>query len=81
MLYQTVLLDVLVVMVPLFSLTTFLFTIPYCYAVHIGVCYISGQPVGTIWKGQAVQEDCFTAEDGTDSLSWNIGKHTPTYAV
>jgi len=43
MLYHTVLLDISVIMVPSFSLTAFLFTIPYCYAVHVGVCLLTFQ--------------------------------------
>jgi hypothetical protein len=33
----------------------------------------SGQPIGPIFKGQAVKGD------GTDKLSWNVGNWLPIY--
>jgi hypothetical protein len=35
---------------------------------------VLGQPIGPIFKGQAVQQilDCLTLQDGTDWLSWNV---------
>jgi hypothetical protein len=41
-----------------------------CYFVFTDV---SGQPICPIFKGQAVQEGCFTLEDGTDKLYKNVG--------
>ena len=39
---------------------------------------VSGQPIGPIFKGQAVlkrlHKDCLTLEDRTDRLSRNVGK-------
>ena len=41
---------------------------------------VSGQHVGPIFKGQAVQEDldCVTLEAGTDRLSRNVGTYQST---
>ena len=39
---------------------------------------VSEQPVGTIFKGQAVQADCLTVEDGTYRLSRNVGNYQST---
>jgi len=41
---------------------------------------VSGQHVGPIFKGQAVQEDldCVTLEAGTDILSRNVGTYQST---
>lgn len=41
---------------------------------------ILGQPVGPIFKGQAVKEECIL-EDGTNWMSWNFSKQTPTHNV
>ena len=35
---------------------------------------VSGQSIGPIFKGQAVQEDALTLEDGIGVLSRNFGK-------
>jgi hypothetical protein len=37
------------------------------------VTHVSGQPIGPILKGQAIQEECLTLEDGTDKPSRNVG--------
>jgi hypothetical protein len=44
---------------------------------------VSEQHIGPIFKGQEIQEDLdfLTLEDGTDTLSWNVGKELPLYAV
>lgn len=39
---------------------------------------VSGQYIGAIVEGQAVQKDFFTLEDGTDKLFRNVGKHLST---
>jgi hypothetical protein len=39
---------------------------------------VSEQPVGIIFKGQAVQADCLTVEDGTYRLSRNVGNYQST---
>jgi len=36
---------------------------------------VSGQPVGTIIKGQTVFLDCLTIEDGADMLFRNVGSY------
>jgi hypothetical protein len=37
---------------------------------------VSGQPIGPIFKSQAVQYlDCLILEDGTDRLSRNVGNY------
>jgi hypothetical protein len=52
---------------------------------HIVYLYVitdvSGQHVGSICKGQPVQEECMTVNDGTDVLSGNVGNQLPTYAA
>jgi len=40
---------------------------------------VPGQPIGTIFKGQA--EDCLTLEDRTDRLSRNVCIELPFYAA
>ena len=45
---------------------------------------VSGQSIGTISKGQAVQEECILLgmfEDGIDSLSRNVGMYLPNYVA
>jgi hypothetical protein len=39
---------------------------------------VSGQPIGSILKGQAIPEDCLTLEDGTDRLFRNVGSYQST---
>ena len=41
------------------------------------VADVSGQPIASIFKVQAVQVflDCLTVEDGTDSLTRNVGNY------
>jgi len=39
---------------------------------------VSGQPIGPIFNGQAVQEE-MTLQGGTDRLSRNVGKKVPFY--
>ena len=38
---------------------------------------VSGQPIGPIFKGQAVQDNYLTLEDGTDRFSRNVGAELP----
>ena len=40
------------------------------------VADVSGQTIGPILKGQAVQEDYLTLEDGTERSYWNDGSLT-----
>jgi len=42
---------------------------------------VSAQPIGPIFKGQAVKESCMTLKDGTDVVSRNVGKKPQFYAV
>lgn len=42
---------------------------------------VSAQPIGLIFKGLAVQKDCMTLDDGTDTLSRNIGKKPQFHAA
>jgi hypothetical protein len=52
---------------------------------------VSGQPIGPVFKGQAVQGDwsrgeadqkrCLAIDDGTHKTCRNIGKQLPTYAA
>jgi hypothetical protein len=42
---------------------------------------VSGQLFGTIFKGQADQEDYLTLEGGIDRLSRNIGNRLPIYTA
>jgi hypothetical protein len=53
------------------------------YVAYIGSFFtdVSGQPIGPILKGQAVQEDCFSLEDVTDILSQNVGNKLSIYAT
>jgi hypothetical protein len=39
------------------------------------VTVVSEQLIDPIFKGQAVQDDCVTVEDGTDRLSRNFGNY------
>jgi hypothetical protein len=41
--------------------------------VALVVIDVSAEPLGLIFKGQAVQEDCLTLEDETDKLTRNVG--------
>jgi len=34
---------------------------------------VSGEHIDPIFRGQGVQEDCLTLEDGTERLSRNVG--------
>jgi len=40
-----------------------------------------GQPIGAIFKGQAVPEECLTLKDGTKSLSRNVGNKLAIYSA
>jgi hypothetical protein len=40
-----------------------------------------GKTIGPIFMGQSVQEDCLTLEDGTETLSRNVGNELPIYAA
>ena len=40
-----------------------------------------GQPIGPIFKGQEIQENFLTLEDGTDGLSRNVSKELQLYAA
>jgi hypothetical protein len=42
---------------------------------------ISGQPIGLICKGQAVQDDCLAPVNGNDRSSRNVGNKLPIYAA
>jgi hypothetical protein len=42
---------------------------------------VSAQPIGTIFKGQAVKENCMTLKDETDVVSRNVGKKPQFYAA
>jgi hypothetical protein len=48
-----------------------------CYATYLGCCLpdLLGQPICCIFKCRVV-EDSLTFEDGTDTLSRNVGKPT-----
>jgi hypothetical protein len=39
---------------------------------------VSGQPIGSIFKGQAVFLDCLTLEDAQDRLSRNVSNYQST---
>jgi len=42
---------------------------------------VLGQPVGAIFKGQAVTEESLTLEDGNANLSRNIGNKLAIYSA
>ena len=44
---------------------------------------VSGQRIGTVFKGQEIQEDLdfLTLENGAGRLSRNVGKELTLYAV
>jgi len=58
--------------------SSFLWLVTECMLVI--VTDILGQPVGPIFKGQAVKQE-WILKDGTNWMSWNISKQTPTYNV
>jgi hypothetical protein len=42
------------------------------------VADVSGQPIGSIFKGQTVFLHCLTLEGGTDGLSRKVGNYLST---